>query len=90
MNKYLYKNELEYFIIRCTSKNINKINWFIENFNTTIKSHISFDGSDYRQSFKIDKMETWKQTKEYITKAINSYEDLIISITPIYKTISKI
>ena len=87
--KHLEKEELQYFIVKCISKNTNTIKWFMENFPKTITSTLILDGIYYKQAFKVNNMSTWGQTKDYIYKAKAAFNGLMVTITPMYKTVSK-
>jgi hypothetical protein len=84
----IYKQITKYLIVTAISKDKNICNWFYENFPKTIKAMNPEHEKYYRLSFKVDKMETWEQTKEYINRVKEAYNNLIITITPITETIN--
>lgn len=84
----IYRQITKYLIVTVISKDKNICNWFYDNFPKTYKAWNPEQEEYNRLSFKVDKMETWEQTKEYINKVKEAYNNLIITITPITETIN--
>jgi len=82
----MYKEKTKYLIVTAISKDENICKWFYSNFPQTITAVNTGKDDFYRLSFKVDKMESWQQTRKHIQKVKTSYNDLMVTITPITET----
>ena len=78
------KQITSYYIVTVISKSKSLCNYFYENFPKTLKVW-NYDNHYHKLTFKVDKIGTWQNTKEYINKAKNAYNDIMVNITEIEK-----
>ena len=83
----MYKDITKYYIVTALSKDKNILKWVYENFPKTIEIENKQD-EYFKITFKVDKMGSWEQTREYINLVKKAYNNLLLRVTPVNERIN--